>query len=81
MAEAVELKRALLEGLASDKELQLDLQRTEEIDVTVMQLLHAAVRKAEGSGKVMVIRASVAAKRALEGAGFDFCDSPAELDG
>src|SRR6185369_5928467 len=38
---AEELKSLLLEGLVSGRDVHLDLERVEEIDVTVMQLLWA----------------------------------------
>jgi anti-anti-sigma regulatory factor len=64
---AEKLRSLLLEGLASDKDLQLDLERVEEIDVTVMQLLWAARRDADRAGKGIVIRVSkVAAATARE---------------
>jgi anti-anti-sigma regulatory factor len=47
---AAELKTALIDGLASGKEIRLDLEHAEEIDVTVIQLLWAAGREAERRG-------------------------------
>jgi ABC-type transporter Mla MlaB component len=70
LAEAAELKSLLLEGLASGRTLQLDLKRIAEIDVTVMQLLQAALREADQAGTVMTARMSEAAESALRGAGF-----------
>jgi chemotaxis protein CheD len=61
---AQELKRLLLEGLASGRALQLDLERAGEIDVTVMQLLWAAEREAARAGLGMVSRVSEAAAAA-----------------
>ena len=66
-----ELKTILLEGLASGKDLRLDLERVEEIDITVMQLLWAAGRAAERMGAGVEIRVSEAAGRAARDAGFE----------
>jgi len=68
---ADELKKLLLEGLASGKTLQLDLERAEEIDVTVMQLLWAAEREAARAGLGLVSRVSEAAAAAAREAGFE----------
>src|ERR1035438_10706759 len=46
---AAELKKLLLQALASGKEVQLDLESAEELDVTALQLLRAAEREARGS--------------------------------
>jgi MFS superfamily sulfate permease-like transporter len=70
-ASAEELKRMLLEGLASGRDLQLDLERAEEIDVTVMQLLWAAEREAARTGLGIVSRVSEAAATAARDAGFE----------
>jgi len=68
---ADELKKLLIEGLASGKELQLNLERAEEIDVTVMQLLWAAEREAARTGLGIVSRVSEAAATAARDAGFE----------
>jgi len=68
---ADELKKLLLEGLASGKTLQLDLERAEEIDVTVMQLLWAAEREAARAGRGLVSRVAEAAAAAAREAGFE----------
>lgn len=68
---ADELKKLLIEGLASGKEVQLDLERAEEIDVTVMQLLWAAEREAERAGLGLVSHVSEAAAAAAREAGFE----------
>ena len=68
---ADELKKLLLEGLASGKTLRLDLERAEEIDVTVMQLLWAAEREAARAGLGLVSRVSEAAAAAAREAGFE----------
>jgi anti-anti-sigma regulatory factor len=43
---ARELKNLLLQGLASGKDLSVELERATELDVTAMQLLFAAEREA-----------------------------------
>jgi len=63
---AAELKRLLLEGLASGKELHLDLDRASEIDVTALQLLWAAGRASAG----VVSGVSEAAATIARDAGF-----------
>jgi len=47
---ATELKTLLLQGLASGRELRVDLERATDLDVTAMQLLWAAEREARRSG-------------------------------
>jgi anti-sigma B factor antagonist len=74
---AAELKSVLLEGLASGKDLQLDLERAEEIDITVMQLLWAAGREADRTGARIVIHVSEAAGMAAREAGFERFPGPA----
>jgi anti-anti-sigma regulatory factor len=48
---AGELKNVMLQALASGKDLQVDLQRATDLDVTAMQLLWAAEREARKSGQ------------------------------
>jgi anti-anti-sigma regulatory factor len=45
-----ELKRTLIEAISTRKELQVDLARTTDLDVTAIQLLWAATREAERLG-------------------------------
>ena len=71
LASAEELKSLLLEGLVSGRDVHLDLERAEEIDVTVLQLLWAAGREADCKGARMVIRVSEAAAAAAREVGFD----------
>ena len=61
---AAELKELLLEWLSAGKDLELDLERAEEIDITIMQLLWAAAREAARTGAKIVARASSAAAMA-----------------
>lgn len=68
---APELKTLLLEWVASGRDLQMDLERAEEIDITLMQLLWAAGREAARAGAGMVSRVSEAAAMAARDAGFE----------
>jgi len=67
---AAELKEMLLEWLSSGKDLELDLERVEEIDITVLQLLWAAARDGARMGGKIVAGASPAAALAVCEAGF-----------
>ena len=67
---AVELKTLLLECLAAGKDLELDLERAEELDVTIMQLFWAAAREATRTGAGIAGRASATAITAVREAGF-----------
>ena len=71
VAFAEELRRLLLEWLATGKDLQLDLEGTEEIDITVMQLLWAAGREAARAGVGTTGRVSEVARTAAREAGFE----------
>jgi hypothetical protein len=68
---AEELKSLLREGLVSGRDVHLDLERAEEIDVTVLQLLSAAGCEADRKGVRMVIRVSETAAAAARAVGFD----------
>ena len=70
VASAAELKRIQLEARAQGGDLCLDLERVEEIDITVMQLLWVALREADGKGAKVMIRLSEAAGKAARDAGF-----------
>jgi anti-anti-sigma regulatory factor len=48
---AAELKKLLLQALASGRELRVDLEHATELDVTALQLLWAAEREARGSSR------------------------------
>jgi anti-anti-sigma regulatory factor len=67
---AAELKEILAKAL-SEGDLQLDLERAEEIDIAVMQLLWAAGREAERKGVDISVRALEAVTRAARDAGFE----------
>ena len=68
---AEQLKGLLLAGLAAGKELQVNLELAEEIDITVMQLLWAAEREAACAGIAMVSLVSEAAAMAARDVGFE----------
>jgi anti-anti-sigma regulatory factor len=68
---AGELKRLLLEWLASGGDLQVDLEQAAEIDITLLQLLVAAESAAAHSGAGFAARVSPAAAMAARDAGFD----------
>ena len=71
VSDAGELKRLLVAVVASGRQLQLDLEHTDEIDVTCMQLLQAALLQTGRTG--MTVRLSETAETALRGAGFGPC--------
>ena len=48
---AAELKKLLLQALATSRELRVDLEHATELDVTAWQLLWAAEREARGSSR------------------------------
>ena len=63
----------LLEGLASGRDLRVDLEQVEDIDITILQLLWAAGHEVAPSGSRMEVSLSEAAKRISDDAGFDLC--------
>ena len=71
LSSAKELQGLLLECQASGGDLQLDLERTGEIDITLLQLLVAAGREAARSGAGITAGVSQAAAAAAREAGFD----------
>ena len=66
---APELKAALLEWIAGEKDLDLDLSAATEIDVTGFQLLYAAAREAGRTGKTIQTRWSDATAAAALASG------------
>jgi hypothetical protein len=66
---SAELKGLLLEGLASGKELRLDLERAAEIDITLLQLVWSAEREAARVGSQFTSRVSETAARLARDAG------------
>jgi anti-anti-sigma regulatory factor len=67
---AAELKTLLLDWVAAGKDLELDLEHAEEIDITIMQLLWSAAREATRTGVGIAGRASNAALAGAREAGF-----------
>lgn len=51
IASAAELKKLLLQALASGSELRVGLEGATELDITALQLLWAAEREARASGR------------------------------
>ena len=80
ISSAAELKKLLLEALASGRELRVDLERTTDLDVTAVQLLWAAERKAGGSGVGLRLLGHVPEQVAvaLSDAGFEKFPIPAD---
>lgn len=68
---AAELRNALLQGLASGRDLRLDLERSEAVDVTIMQLIWAAGREADRTGAKVAIRVPESVSAAARDAGFE----------
>lgn len=73
ISSAAELKKLLIEGLASGSELRVDLERATELDVTALQLLWAAEREARGLGAGFTLAGRVPEEIsvALSDAGFE----------
>ncbi len=70
LTSAGELKQLLLEWRAARKDLELDLQSVEEIDIPIMQLLWAATQEAGRLGVRVVAHWSESAAAAAREAGF-----------
>jgi anti-anti-sigma regulatory factor len=70
LTSAAELRELLLEWLSAGKNLELDLELAEEIDITIMQLLWGAASQAASTGVKILIRRSNAAAMAIRDAGF-----------
>jgi len=68
---AGELKDLLVEWRTAGKDLELDLESVQEIDITILQLLHAATREGERSGAQIVGRASADVMFLVRQSGFD----------
>ncbi len=81
MSSAAELKRVLLEGLASGQPLELDLERAGQIDITFLQLLWLAEQAAARAGLGLVSRVPESAAALARAAGFDsFPGAPAQRE-
>ena len=59
---AAELKKLLLQALASGRELRVDLEHATELDVTALQLLWAVEREARGSSRGFTLAGRVPAE-------------------
>lgn len=70
---ATVLKALLLQGLAAGRELRVDLEMANDLDIVVMQLIWAAEREAQRLGLVMILTGPVPKQisAALSDAGFD----------
>jgi len=64
------LKQKLLEGLAPGRELLLDLNGVQEVDITLLQLLWAMGRSLAAAGCPAVLQMSPAVAGAARLAGF-----------
>lgn len=71
LASAAEFRALLLEWLAAGKDLELDLEDAEEIDITAMQLLWAAGREAARLGVGITTRPSGEVAAVLRDSGFE----------
>jgi hypothetical protein len=71
MTSAGELKALLLQGLASEKMLQVDLGRAGEIDITLLQLLWAAAHEAAPENRGFVTGVPEALTGLARNAGFE----------
>jgi anti-anti-sigma regulatory factor len=67
---AEELKTLLLEWLSTGKNLELDLDHAENVDIPVLQLLCAAARDAARQGLTATIHASAAVAKTIRDSGF-----------
>jgi anti-anti-sigma regulatory factor len=70
LASAEEVKGLLLQWLSSGKDLDLDLESANQIDIAILQLLWAATREAGQAGVAMKARLSAAAQEAVRDSGF-----------
>jgi hypothetical protein len=75
-----EAKTVLLEGLAFAKDLRLDLDRMEEIDITFMQLIWAACREAGRTGASIAMRVPHAIEMSARQAGFNCFSNTSDED-
>ncbi len=75
LADSAELRRVLLlwltEGDTPGINLELDLERAEEIDLSILQLLAATGRECLRRGSPVTARYSPAAALAVHDSGFD----------
>jgi len=65
------LKSALLEGLATGKNIHLDLERAGEVDLAISQLLWAAGQEVQSSQAKFAMSLSESAQIAFQEIGFE----------
>jgi anti-anti-sigma regulatory factor len=77
---AAELKTLLLEGLASGKELRVNLEQATDLDITALQLLCATERETRGSASKFLLSGSLPEElsAAVIDAGFERFPVPTE---
>ena len=73
IASAEEFKQLLVQALARGKDLRMNLERADELDVTAMQLLWSAEREAKKLGVAFTVSGRVpeAIRAAAVEAGFE----------
>lgn len=59
IADAADLKKALLDAILAHKELRLDLSKVTELDITAVQLIWAATREVRKIGMSFAIAGAV----------------------
>lgn len=81
IASAGELKDLLLRGLASGKELRVDMGKATELDVTALQLLWAADREARKSATRFLLAGPIPDEISVMAAeaGFDTFPVPTDV--
>lgn len=77
-----ELRQALLEGFEAGDQIELDAGNVAEVDLSFLQLIHAARDQAQRDGKTIRLRqpAGPAIAALLERAGFLAAAAPDDLD-
>jgi len=75
---AAELKKLILQTLATGKDLGVDLEQANQLDVTALQLLWVLAREARASGRKLVLvgRIPEVISAAATEAGFDHFPIP-----
>jgi anti-anti-sigma factor len=80
IASAAELKKILVEALAGEAELQVELGNASELDVTMLQLLWAGERAARAAGKRFALAGRVPEQTAIAVAQTGFARFPVATD-
>ena len=78
---AAELKKLLLQALASGRELRVDLEHATELDVTALQLLWAAGREARGCSRGFTVAGRVPGEISVAVGDAGFETFPVGVDG